>query len=258
MNIFFQLAITVWVYMTVWFVIALLKKRNDVADVAWGLGFPLMAWVTYALAPHAMAGTRVALLVNVLVTIWGLRLALHIYRRNHGKPEDYRYAQWRREWGKWFVLRSYAQVYLLQGALLYCIALPVLINNVHATYSFGILHYVGLALWVIGFLFESTADRQLRAFVRDENNKGKIMRSGLWKYSRHPNYFGEVTQWWGIGLLTLWTAGGWSIVGPLTITCLILFVSGVPLLEKKMAQKPEFAEYKKRTSVLVPWWPRRA
>lgn len=257
MNFYLSTALFVWAYMTLWFVISLIKQRNDVADVAWGLGFPLVAWAAFAIHPHPVGGTLVALLVNALVTIWGLRLSYHIYRRNHGKSEDYRYAAWRTQWGRWFELRSYAQVFLLQGFLLYCIALPVIVNNAHATYTLGTLHYVGLAVWIMGFWFESTADRQLVAFVHDENNKGKIMQSGLWKYSRHPNYFGEVSQWWGIGLLTLWAAGGWSIVGPLTITLLILFVSGVPMLEKKMEAKPGFAEYKRRTSVLIPWWPRK-
>lgn len=257
MNFYLTLAALLWAYMTLWFVISLIKMRTDVADIAWGLGFPLLAWAAYALSPLTLAGARIALLVNVLVTIWGLRLAYHIYKRNHGKPEDYRYAAWRQQWGRWFALRSYAQVFLLQGALLYCIALPVLVNNAHPTYTIGALHYAGLIVWLIGFWFESTADKQLAAFVRDPNSKGKILQTGLWKYSRHPNYFGEVSQWWGVGLLTLWAAGGWSVVGPLTITVLILFVSGVPLLEKKMEQKPEFAKYKQTTSVLIPWWPKK-
>lgn len=260
MNPYINLALFVWAYMTVWFIISLVKKRNDVADIAWGIGFVCISMRAYSLTPHGSATDveSVALLVSLLVAIWGVRLAYHIYRRNHGKPEDYRYAQWRQEWGKWFVLRSYAQVFLLQGVLLYIVALPVIVIQLSNAYIFGPLEYVGIAVWIFGFLFESTADRQLAIFLRDVNNKGKIMQIGLWKYSRHPNYFGEITQWWGIWLIALNVPGGWiSIIGPLTITFLIVKVSGVPLLEKKMSANPEFEEYKKKTSVLIPFLPKR-
>ncbi len=259
MNPYISLALFVWGYMTVWFIISLIKKRNDVADIAWGLGFLFVSMRAYSLTPHGPTTDveSVALIVSLMVAIWGIRLAYHIYRRNHGKPEDYRYAKWRSEWGKWFVLRSYAQVYVLQGFLMYIIALPVMVIQISNAYIFGPLEYIGIAVWAVGFLCESAADRQLALFVRDSNNTGKIMQSGLWKYSRHPNYFGEVTQWWGIWIISLGVGGWWAVVGPLTITFLILFVSGVPLLEKKMAEKPEFAEYKRKTSVLVPWWPKK-
>lgn len=255
MNPYINLALFVWGYMTAGFIISLINKRNDVADVAWGLGFLCIALRAYSLAPHGRA--TVALVVMVLVAIWGVRLAYHIYTRNHGKPEDYRYAKWRSEWGRWFVLRSYGQVYLLQGLFMYIIALPVMAVQLGNAYTLGLLEYVGIAVWVVGFVCESTADKQLALFVSDVNNKGKIMQTGLWKYSRHPNYFGEITQWWGIWIVSLGVGAWWAVIGPLTITFLIMFVSGVPMLEKKMAEKPEFAEYKRRTSVLVPWWPKK-
>ncbi len=253
MNYYTTLAIVLWVYMTLWFVVSLIKQRNDVADIAWGLGFVLVAWVSLLLSQVSSRGIVVA----VLISIWGFRLASHIYARNRGKGEDYRYAEWRAQWGRWFVLRSYAQVYVLQGVLLYIIALPTMYINYHSLHVLGALDYIGVAVWLAGFWCESTADKQLAAFVHDVHNKGKILQTGLWKYSRHPNYFGEVSQWWGIWILALGVPGAWwTVVGPATITCLILFVSGVPMLEKKMAEKPEFAEYKRRTSVLVPWWPK--
>ncbi len=240
--------------MNVWFVISLLKKRNDVADSAWGLGFVVVAWVAYFLSEETSLR---GLVVNSLVTVWGVRLAWHIYRRNKGKSEDYRYLAWRQEWGKWFYLRSYAQVYLLQGALLYCIALPVMFINRSAGQPLGVLDVLAIGIWLVGFLFEAVGDAQLARFISNPLNKGKIIQSGLWGYSRHPNYFGEVTQWWGIGLSALAVPGGMlGIVGPLMITFLILKVSGVPLLEKKMAEKPEFAEYKKRVSMFFPLPPK--
>ena len=253
MNYYLTLAFVLWGYMSLWFLISLLRKRNDVADVAWGLGFVLLAWTSFFLSGRS--GTR-GVLVGILVSGWGLRLAWHIHARNRGKAEDYRYLAWRREWGKWFYVRSYLQVYLLQGGLLFLIASPVLIINGSAGRTLGLLDGIGVAVWLGGFLFESVGDAELARFARDPLNKGKLLQTGLWRYTRHPNYFGEVAQWWGIWLVALGVPGGWfGIIGPLMITLLILKVSGIPMLEKKMAENLDFAEYARRTSVFLPWFP---
>lgn len=237
--------------MSLWFAVSLIKKRNDVADVAWGLGFVLMAWSSFFLSNDS--GKR-GLLVGVLVSIWGLRLAWHIHARNKDKAEDYRYIAWRKEWGKWFYLRSYLQVYLLQGMFLFLIVLPVLLINERAAVELGILDLVGVAVWLLGFYFEVIGDAQLARFIKNPSNKGKLMQSGLWAYTRHPNYFGEVAQWWGLWLIALSVPGGWfGIIGPMTITFLILKVSGIPMLEKHMAENPEFADYQRRVSVFIPY-----
>jgi len=250
MSYFLTLGIVLFVYMTLWFVVSLLKKRNDVADVAWGLGFVLMAWVSFFLSSDS--GVR-GILVGVLVSIWGLRLAWHIHMRNKGKTEDYRYLAWRKEWGKYFYIRSYFQVYILQGVFLFLIVLPVLFINKSTGAMLGMLDVLGLVVWLFGFYFEAVGDAQLAQFIKNPENKGKLMQNGLWAYTRHPNYFGEVTQWWGLWLIALSSPGGvWSIIGPLTITFLILKVSGIPMLEKKMEENPDFAEYKRRTSVFIP------
>jgi len=255
MNHYSILAVILWAYMTIWFFFSLLKKRNDIADIAWGLGFVLLAWCSYFLAGTFSVRS---LMVDVLVSMWGIRLASHIYKRNKGKPEDYRYQTWRREWGQWFVLRSYLQVYLLQGIFLFLIALPVIAINRNANPMFSLLDIVGIFVWLVGFYFESAGDAQLARFVRNPQNSGKLMQSGLWRYTRHPNYFGEVTQWWGIYIVALSDPNGmFTIIGPLMITILILFVSGVPLLEKKYAGRPDFEEYKKRTSIFFPMIPKR-
>lgn len=254
MNYYLTLGVVLFVYMTLWFVVSLIKKRNDVADTAWGLGFVLLAWTSFFLSDDS--GMR-GILVGALVSIWGLRLAWHIHRRNKGKAEDYRYLAWRQEWGNWFYPRSYLQVYLLQGALLFLIVLPVLMINKNAGSALGLLDLVGALVWLVGFYFESVGDAQLARFIKDPANKGKLMQSGLWAYTRHPNYFGEVTQWWGIWLIALSVPNGaFAIIGPLTITFLILKVSGIPMLEKKMSEHPDFAEYKRRVSMFVPL-PRR-
>lgn len=247
---FIILGLVLFVYMNLWFVISLIKKRNDVADIAWGLGFVLLAWTSLFLSKNIFL---MPIVVNVLVSIWGLRLAYHIYSRNKNKTEDYRYATWRAEWGKWFYLRSYFQIYILQGLLLFMISLPVLFINIYQVESFGIFALLGILVWGLGFFFESVGDAQLAKFIKDPLNKGKLMQSGLWQYTRHPNYFGEVTQWWGIFIIALSVPYGLvSILGPITITFLILKVSGIPMLEKKMEQNPEFALYKKRTSIFFP------
>lgn len=240
----------VFIYMSLWFVVSLVKKRNDVADVAWGLGFVLVTWVSFFLSDDS--GAR-GLLASLLVSVWGVRLAWHIHTRNKGKTEDYRYLAWRKEWGKWFYIRSYAQVYLLQGTLLFLIVIPVLFINKDVGVSLGLLDFVGVAVWLLGFYFEVVGDAQLARFIKDPTNKGKLMQSGLWAYTRHPNYFGEVTQWWGIWLIALSVPNGLlAIVGPLTITVLIVKVSGIPMLEKKMAEHPDFAEYKRTVSAFIP------
>ncbi len=254
MSSYLLLGSILFVYMTGWFVVSLIKKRNDIADIAWGMGFVLLAWISFFISGNA--GVR-GLVASVLVSIWGVRLAWHIHRRNAGRPEDYRYAAWRAAWGKWFVLRSYAQVYLLQGALLYLIALPVLVVNNASGSALGWLEGVGVAVWLFGFFFESVGDAQLARFIKDPANKGRLMQEGLWQYTRHPNYFGEVVQWWGLWLLALGVPSSWwTVIGPLTITILILKVSGIPMLEKKMAEHPDFAEYRRRVSVFFPWPPR--
>lgn len=252
MTTYLVLGLILWVYMTVWFIISVIKIRNDVADIAWGIGFVLMAWLSFLISEFSFK----ALLVNSLVTIWGLRLALHISHRNMNKPEDSRYQEWRKTW-KNFYVRSYFQVFILQGVFLFMISLPVIFVNYAASYTIGVLELVGLIIWIIGFYFEATGDRQLKEFISNPANKGRLMDRGLWQYSRHPNYFGEVTQWWGIFVIALSIPGSlFTIVGPLTITTLILLVSGIPLLEKKYAGRPDFEKYKKRTSIFFPLPPK--
>lgn len=255
MNYYLMLAFILFVYMNFWFIISLIKKRNDVADIAWGLGFVLLAWISFLCAERI---TLVGLIVALCVTVWGLRLSVHIYQRNKDKGEDYRYKAWRNSWGKWFLIRSYMQVYLLQGFFLYLIFLPVLMIHQDSNIMFGKEVFFGLLVWVCGFLCEAIADQQLAVFMKNPDNKGAIMSSGLWAYSRHPNYFGEVMQWWGIWLIALSTPYGLlAIIGPLTITFLILKVSGIPLLEEKMSQNPDFVAYKKRVSMFIPLPPKR-
>jgi len=253
-EVFTITAASILVYMTGWFIAAQVRGRNDIADVAWGLGFILAAVVSLlAGGTYPLRGV----LVSGLVLIWGVRLALHIHGRNRGKGEDKRYRKWREEWGKWFVPRSFLQVYMLQGILLLVVSTPVIFVNQAPAAPLGWLDLLGLVIWLYGFGFESIGDWQLLKFIRNPDNKGKLMTSGLWRYTRHPNYFGEVTLWWGLWLMILTLPGGWlAVIGPLTITFLILKVSGIPMLEKHYEGRADFEEYKRRTSAFFPLPPK--
>ncbi|MEY3238683.1 MAG: hypothetical protein RIR11_121 [Bacteroidota bacterium] len=252
-NTIINAALLILGYVSVWFIIGLVRKRNDVADIGWGLGFVLLSLV--ALLTQPVSST--AILVYTLVIIWGVRLAIHIASRSVGKAEDFRYRAWREAWGKWFVLRSYLQVYVLQGGFMWIISMPILIAAAQYSDHLYWTAIPGVLLWLIGFGFEAIGDYQLSVFVKNKQNKGDIMQSGLWRYTRHPNYFGEVVLWWGIFLIVLPLDYGWlGIISPLTITFLLLFVSGIPMLEAKYKDNPQFQAYKKRTSAFFPMWPK--
>ncbi|MBM3792176.1 MAG: DUF1295 domain-containing protein [Acidobacteria bacterium] len=247
--------VVVTLYASLWFLVALKLRRNDVADIAWGAGFIVLALAgQFAAAAISIRG----LLVLALVTIWGTRLSVHICLRNRGKPEDPRYRKWREEWGAHATVRAFFQVFLLQGFLAVVILLPVTYILAHRKSVFTWIDALGAAVWLIGFGFEAIGDLQLAQFKSNPDNRGRVITSGLWKYTRHPNYFGEVTLWWGAWLIACSIPGGWKTVfGPAMITLLILFVSGIPLLEKKHEGNVEFMEYRRRTSAFFPLPPKR-
>lgn len=241
-------------YATMWYGISLAAKRNDVADIAWGLGYVLLASIYLG----GGEGSGRLALMSGLVIVWGLRLATHIFLRNIKKSEDPRYGKWRREWGKWFYVRSYLQVFVLQMVLLLMIISSVMIVADNAQPALTWVNYVGVVVWAIGFFFEVVGDYQLGQFIKNPDNKGEIMDQGLWRYTRHPNYFGEVTMWWGLYLIAFGTPYWWlAIVSPLTISILILFVSGIPSVEKRYAGNKAFEAYKKRTSIFIPLPPKQ-
>ncbi len=242
----------VFAYMSAWFVVSRIVNRNDVADTAWGLGFVVLAWALFIQRPSVQLSLAV-----ILVTIWGVRLSVHVFLRNHGKAEDFRYAQWRKQWGKWYLPRSFLQVFMLQGFLLVCISAPVVLLGSSGRDSINLVNGFGVLIWMAGFMFESIGDLQLSEFVRSKKKPGEIMQTGLWRYTRHPNYFGEVVQWWGIWLIAFGATGFWyAVIGPLTITILILKVSGIPLLENKYADNAAYQKYADRTSKFIPLPPK--
>jgi steroid 5-alpha reductase family enzyme len=229
----------------------------SIVDIFWGAGFVACAWIYFDLTPQGFAGRK--WLTCALVTIWGLRLALHILRRNWGKGEDYRYRPWRGQAGErwWWV--SLFKVFVLQGVLLWVISIPLLMAQASPTPArLGWLDIAALAVWGIGFLFEAAGDWQLQRFKADPANRGKVLKRGVWRYSRHPNYFGDVAVWWGYYLLAAAAGGWWTIYSPLLMTWLLLRVSGVIMLERSLAQsKPGYREYMQTTSAFIPWRPRK-
>ena len=248
-------AIIIFVYFFLFFLYGTLRKNNSVVDIGWGIGFVIVAWLLLLLRlPPSFS----QLTITLLISVWGVRLFTHILRRNHGKPEDFRYAAFRKAWGRWAVPRAFFQIYLLQGVFMYLISLPVILARSSALPTVPALYMLGLWVYVTGFAFEAIGDYQLAAFLRDPAHKGQLMTSGLWRYTRHPNYFGEATLWWGIFLIALSGGAPWyAVISPITITLLLLFVSGVPLLEKTMKNRPGYDEYAKQTSIFIPWFPRK-
>ncbi len=242
--------------MTLLWLISLQLKNSSIVDIFWGAGFVITGWLYFVLTPDGFLTRR--LLITTLVTIWGLRLSIHVLRRNWGKAEDFRYQKWREENGAAWWWKSFFQVFLLQGVLLWIISTPLLAAQLrpspaHLTF----FDFAGLAFWLVGFFFEAVGDYQLVRFKADPQNRGKVLDTGVWRYTRHPNYFGDAAQWWGYYLIAASGGDWWSIFSPILMTFLLVRVSGVALLEKSMAVKPGYREYIERTSPFIPWFPRK-
>jgi steroid 5-alpha reductase family enzyme len=234
---------------------ASLPLRNvSIVDSLWPLLFLLLA-LTYAIEAGRMPRTG---LLIALVAIWSLRLASHITWRNRGHGEDRRYQAIRARNQPHFELKSLYLVFLLQAVLAWIIGWPLL-GALVSSAPLGLLDAVGLALWLTGFLFEAVGDAQLTRFKADPANRGRVMDRGLWRYTRHPNYFGDCMLWWGFYAIALGAHAGWSIVGPLLMSFLLLRVSGVSLLEKDIGERrPAYADYVRRTNAFFPGPPRAA
>ncbi len=251
-TLFFQCGFIAFLYVTFLFIIAQTKKNNNVVDVGWAIGFIILS--IYSLLFFSSFHYR-QLLATLLVLIWGSRLSTHIYIRTRGKEEDPRYKLLKKRWGKYEPLMSYLEIFLFQGFLMIVIVSPVLIINSYCLGGLNLLDAFGLSIWLTGLFLESTADMQLFTFLSEPKNRGTILTTGLWRYSRHPNYFGEILIWVGMWLIALSVPYGWlSIISPLTIIGLFYFVS-IPITERQFEQNEEFQRYKKLTSTLIPWPP---
>ena len=238
--------------MIVLWLVSLAIKNASIVDIFWGAGFAVIATVTFALS-HGYSTRK--LLVSLLAAIWGLRLAIHIGWRNHGKGEDFRYQAMRKRFGDRFGLISLFTVFGLQGVLMWLISLPLQFAQLSLEPArLTWLDFLGATFWLIGFGFEAIGDLQLTMFRINPANKGKVMDRGLWAYTRHPNYFGDALLWWGFFLIALATPRGWlTVIGPVLMTTLLMKVSGVALLEKTLVKtRPEYRDYVRRTSAFFP------
>ncbi len=249
-------ALTIVVLMIVTWLLSLAMKNASIVDIVWGFGFVCVAWAVRLRVDDGLSA-RQNLLV-AMTTVWGLRLATYLFWRNHDKGEDYRYRAMRKHWGPRFPIISLGTVFGLQGVLMFLVSLPVQLGQTRATPDLGVLAVLGVALWLVGLFFETVGDAQLSRFKKDSANQGKVMNRGLWKYTRHPNYFGDACVWWGIALVAAeTTVGRWGLIGALVMTILLRRVSGVVLLEKSLSKRKEgYAEYVARTSPFFPRPPR--
>jgi steroid 5-alpha reductase family enzyme len=209
----------------------------------------------YFVLYYSIAGiTPRFLLIGGLVFLWGIRLSLHIYLRHRGQSEDYRYRTLREKWGKSVIVRSFFQIFLLQSLLLVVTFSPVILLATAPPTTLTWLDIPFVIGWCIGFFFETVGDYQLQQFRAQRKKTGTIFTTGLWRYSRHPNYFGETVQWWSIFLIALaGNAPVATIIGPLMITILLLKISGITLLERKYHGNPDYKAYCQRTSAFIPW-----
>lgn len=242
-------AVTVATMVLLWLV-SLALRNASIVDPFWGTGFTIVAWTAFITAGDR--GTH-DLVLAMLVTIWGTRLSGYLLWRSIGKEEDYRYQAFRRRWGSRFWIVSLFTVFLLQGALLWIVSLPVQVAML-APGEIGMLTGAGIAIWATGLAFETIGDWQLARFKEDPANKGKVMDRGLWRFTRHPNYFGDFCIWWGIFIAALDASGtAWTIIGPMLMSWLLIRVSGVAMLEKTISKRrPGYDEYARRTNAFFP------
>ena len=257
MTLFSQASLIILVLVTLLWIWSVFIKNVSIVDIFWGLGFVVVN--AFYVFMSGELNTR-KILILALVSIWGLRLAIYLAFRNIGKGEDFRYKEFRRNYGPkrywWF---SFFQTFLLQGVLIMIVSLPLLgINSSASSGDLKLLDYIGIVVWLIGFIFEAGGDFQLARFKRDLANKGKVLNTGFWKYTRHPNYFGDSAVWWAYAIFSIAAGSYWQIIGSIVMTLLIIKISGVALLEKTLNNsKSKYGEYIEKTSSFFPWFPKK-
>lgn len=249
-------AIAILITMSTTWVISIVIKNASIVDIVWGLGFVVVAWVSRVVGDGVEARQW---LLTVMVSLWGLRLAGYLAWRNIGHGEDYRYKNMRKHWGSRFPIVSLVTVFGLQGTLMWIVSLPVQLGQADDTPDVGALAVVGALVYLVGLFFEVVGDAQLTRFKSDPANAGKVMDRGLWRYTRHPNYFGDACVWWGIAIVATETgSGAWGLVGAAVMTVFLRRVSGVTLLERSLKKRREgYEDYIARTSPFVPRPPKK-
>lgn len=247
-------ALAVGALMLLTWLVSLRMHDVSIVDPVWGLAFVAAVWAAFAVA-DGDDGRR--LLLALLVTVWGVRLFGYLAWRHGGRGEDRRYTAMRERNPDTFAVRALVTVFGLQALLVLVVSLPVQMGQIPPTPGLGVLAVVGTAVWAVGLAFESVGDAQLARFRADPANRGKVLDTGLWRYTRHPNYFGDFLVWWGLFIVAAEAGVWWTVVGPVVMSVLLVRVSGVSLLEKDIsARRPGYADYVRRTSAFLPRPPR--
>ena len=256
LQIFFLGLTLIMIMMTLLWGVSIIVKNVSIVDLFWGLGFVLTGGF-YFLKTDGLEIRKIILLI--LVAIWGLRLSFYLAWRNIGEGEDFRYKQFREKYGKKFWWLSFFQIFLFQGVLMWIISAPLLGAQYYGrNNAFSVIDIIGIFFWLIGFFFESTGDFQLARFKAEPSNKNKVLDKGLWSYTRHPNYFGDSSVWWGFGIICLAAGSYIPVLGSVLMTFIIIKISGIGLLEKSLKnKKPGYREYVEKTSAFLPWFPKR-
>ena len=256
-TLFSQAALIILVLVTLLWIWSVFIKNVSIVDIFWGFGFVVVN-AFYVFNSGELNARKI--LILTLVSIWGFRLAMYLAYRNIGKGEDFRYQEFRRNYGSkrywWF---SFFQTFLLQGGLIMIISLPLLgISSSASSGDLNVLDYLGVVVWLIGFVFEAGGDFQLMRFKKNIENKGKVLNTGFWKYTRHPNYFGDSAVWWAYAIFSIAAGSYWQIIGSIIMTLLIIKISGVSLLEKTLKNtKPQYSDYIEKTNSFFPWFPKK-
>jgi steroid 5-alpha reductase family enzyme len=256
-HIYLEAFGVIMILMTSLWIVSVILKNVSIVDLFWGIGFVLVTWF-YFLNSDGFDIRKI--IISILVSLWGLRLSSYLTWRNYGKGEDFRYKQFRQNYGEkryWWI--SFFQTFLLQGVLMWLISAPLLGAQYYGQEkNINVFDFTGIFFWTIGFIFEAGGDWQLAVFKANPDNKGKLLDTGFWRYTRHPNYFGDSSVWWGYGFICF-AAGSWlPALGSVLMTLLIIKVSGVVLLEKTLKeQKPLYKEYIEKTSAFIPWFPKK-
>jgi len=256
-QVYIQALAVIMILMTSLWIVSVITKNVSIVDLFWGFGF-VLASVFYFLNSDGFYARKI--IVMTLVAIWGIRLSVYLTWRNYGKGEDFRYRNFRNKYGEkryWWI--SFFQTFLLQGILMWLISAPLLGAQFYDhNKALNILDYIGIIFWITGILFEAGGDFQLAVFKANPANRGKVLDKGFWRYTRHPNYFGDSAVWWGYGFLCLAAGSYLPALGSLLMTALIIKVSGVAMLEKSLKEtKPQYKEYIEKTSSFIPWFPKK-
>lgn len=258
-SLIYPLIVT-FAYFYALFIVATIIKNNSIVDIHWGMGFVVGAWTSFLIRDEP---TLLSYFVLCFITLWGLRLSIRLYRRNHGKPEDFRYAQWREEWGDKVVITAFLRVFTVQAIINFAtgsVAYAIILYNGFEFAGIGqVLVYIGLAISLTGLFFEVVGDEQLRRHIKKGTRT--LMQNGLWSVTRHPNYFGEILIWIGLYLagISMLVKGNINLIyyiglmiSPLSMTIVLTKIS-TPLLEKNMTKYDGWEAYTKRVPELFPW-----